>query len=248
MHAMTSRRAVFSRILIAAVFVAACSDAVSPPAAPERGGPGLPMFDVAATGAQNGGLNQSGTVIGARFPTNPHRGDAIIATFFWLGSTNTNIIDSVTDFLTDANSTRVGNTYRLVEYVGAGGVSMATYVATNVQNFPDPSDPQPTAGLAVRANLSTAVTDGGILISAWSGVADVSAEHHSASGAGSTPTVAAPGAITIGAGSLAYGVTMSNAVVSRNGPPQGFTNLAVQSDASIADQADYLLSASGGTA
>src|SRR6266571_5211454 len=245
---MTSRRVAFARIFVAAAFVAACSDAVSPPAAPERGGPGLPMFDVAATGDQNGGLNQSGTVIGARFPTNPHRGDAIIATFFWLGSTNTNIIDSVTDFLTDANSTRVGNTYRLVEYVGAGGVSMATYVATNVQNFPDPSDPQPTAGLAVRANLSTAVTDGGILISAWSGVADVSAEHHSASGAGSTPTVAAPGATTICAGSLAYGVTMSNAVVGRNGPPQGFTNLAVQSDASIADQADYLLSASGGTA
>src|SRR6266516_4523282 len=245
---MTSRRVAFARIFVAAAFVAACSDAVSPPAGIVRGGPGLPMFDVAATGDQNGGLNQSGTVIGARFPTNPHRGDAIIATFFWLGSTNTNIIDSVTDFLTDANSTRVGNTYRLVEYVGAGGVSMATYVATNVQNFPDPSDPQPTAGLAVRANLSTAVTDGGILISAWSGVADVSAEHHSASGAGSTPTVAAPGAITIGAGSLAYGVTMSNAVVSRNGPPQGFTNLAVQSDASIADQADYLLSASGGTA
>ena len=245
---MTSRRVAFARIFVAAAFVAACSDAVSPPAGIVRGGPGLPMFDVAATGDQNGGLNQSGTVIGARFPTNPHRGDAIIATFFWLGSTNTNIIDSVTDFLTDANSTRVGNTYRLVEYVGAGGVSMATYVATNVQNFPDPSDPQPTAGLAVRANLSTAVTDGGILISAWSGVADVSAEHHSASEAGSTPTVAAPGAITIGAGSLAYGVTMSNAVVSRNGPPQGFTNLAVQSDASIADQADYLLSASGGTA
>src|SRR6266704_3377697 len=244
---MTARRVAFARIFVAAAFVAACSDAVSPPAG-IRGGPGLPMFDVAATGDQNGGLNQSGTVIGARFPTNPHRGDAIIATFFWLGSTNTNIIDSVTDFLTDANSTRVGNTYRLVEYVGAGGVSMATYVATNVQNFPDPSDPQPTAGLAVRANLSTAVTDGGILISAWSGVADVSAEHHSASGAGSTATDAAPGAITIGAGSLAYGVTMSNAVVGRNGPPQGFTNLAVQSDASIADQADYLLSASGGTA
>jgi len=203
------------------------------------------MFDVAATGDQSGGLNQSGTVIGARFAPNPHRGDAIIATFFWLGSST---IDSVTDFLTDANSTPVHNTYRLVESASAGGISMATYVALNVQNFPDPSDPPTSVGLAVRANLHTAVTDGGVLLSAWSGVQGISTQHRSASGAGSAPTVAAPGAITLGAGDLAYAVTMSNAVVGRNGSPQGFTNLAVQSDPYIADQADYLASASGGTA
>ena len=245
MHAMTSRRAGFSRIVAAALFVAACSDGVSPAAPFERGGPGLPMFDVASTGDQSGGLNQSGTVIGARFaPTNPHRGDAIIATFFWLGAS---IIDSVTDFLTDANSTPVHNTYRLVESASAGGISMATYVALNVQNFPDPSDPPTSVGLAVRANLHTAVTDGGVLLSAWSGVQGISTQHGSASGSGSAPTVAAPGAITLGAGDLAYAVTMSNAVVGRNGSPQGFTNLAVQSDPYIADQADYLASASGGT-
>jgi len=245
MHAMTPRRAGFSRIVAAALFVAACSDGVSPPAPLERGGPGLPMFDVASTGDQSGGLNQSGTVIGARFAPNPHRGDAIIATFFWLGSST---IDSVTDFLTDANSTPVHNTYRLVESASAGGISMATYVALNVQNFPDPSDPPTNVGLAVRANLHTTVTDGGVLLSAWSGVQGISTRHSSASGSGSAPTVAAPGAITLGAGDIAYAVTMSNAVVGRNGSPQGFTNLAVQSDPYIADQADYLASASGGSA
>src|SRR5882762_1656311 len=243
---MTPPRAGFSRILAAALFVAACSDGVSPAAPLERGGPGLPMFDVASTGDQSGGLNQQGTVIGARFaPTNPHRGDAIIATFFWLGSS---VIDSVTDFLTDANSTPVHNTYRLVESASGGGISMATYVALNVQNFPDPSDPPTSVGLAVRANLHTAVTDGGVLLSAWRGVQGISTQHRSASGSGPGPTVAAPGAIPLGAGDLAYAVTMSNAVVGRNGSPQGFTNLAVQSDPYIADQADYLTSANGGNA
>src|SRR2546425_2674710 len=233
------RRAGCVRVLAAVLIAAACSDAVSPL---QPGSPGTPLLDVVASGAPNGGLGQNGTAITARFVRNPHRGDAVIATFFWLGSIN--IVDSVTDFLTDASSTRAGNTYQLVEYVGAGGISMATYVATNVQNFPDTVT---NPGLAVRAHLSTAVSDGGALVSAWSGVTGVSAQHHSASGSGQTSTVAAPGAITLGAGSLAYAVTMSNAIVGRNGPPQGFTNLAVQSDASILDQADYLLSASGGT-
>jgi len=62
-------------------------------------------------------LGQSGTALVAAFGRNPHRGDAIIATFFWVGSTV--VIDSVTDFLTDASSTRVGNTYNLVESVAA---------------------------------------------------------------------------------------------------------------------------------
>src|SRR2546426_6444670 len=99
-------------------------------------------------------------------PTNPHLGDAIIATFFWLGSTN--IIDSVTDHLTDAQSTRVGNTYHLVDYVTAGGVSMATYVATNVQNFPD-AGTDPNTTVAVRAHLPPSVTEGGGMLAADSG-------------------------------------------------------------------------------
>src|SRR2546425_187286 len=212
------RRAGCVRVLAAVLIAAACSDAVSPL---QPGSPGTPLLDVVASGAPNGGLGQGGTAITARFVRNPHRGDAVIATFFWLGSIN--IVDSVTDFLTDASSTRAGNTYQLVEYVGAGGISMATYVATNVQNFPDTVT---NPGLAVRAHLSTAVSDGGALVSAWSGVTGVSAQHHSASGSGQTSTVAAPGAITLGAGSLAYAVTMSNAIVGRNGPPQGFTRLA----------------------
>src|SRR6266480_1865049 len=126
------RRAGFPRVLAAALIAAACSDVVSPV---PPGRPGAPLFDAAPSGAPNGGLGQSGTFLLARFARNPHRGDAVIATFFWLGSTVT--VDSVTDFLTDASSTPAGNTYRLVESVAAGGIAMATYVATNVQNFPD---------------------------------------------------------------------------------------------------------------
>src|SRR5436309_2924999 len=63
---------------------------------------------------------------------------------------------------------------------------MATYVAFNVQNFPDSS----TAGdsiLAVRADLSDSVA-GGLSITAFTGVASVSVQalgaHQSASGTG----------------------------------------------------------------
>src|SRR3989441_867698 len=120
----------------------------------------------------NGMLNTvpSGTtrIIKGFNPTNPHLGDAIIATFLWLGSTN--IIDSVTDHLTDAQFTPVGNKYHLVDYVTAGGVSMATYVATNVQGYPYPNDPNSGVVLAVRANLSQSVTEGGVILAADSGV------------------------------------------------------------------------------
>ena len=207
----------------------------------------MPLFDAVGSGTPNGGLGQSGTVLLARFIRNPHRGDAVIATFFWRGSVN--VVDSVTDFVTDAGSTRAGNSYQLVEYVTAGGNSMATYVATNVQNFPDTTS---NPGLAVRAYLSAAVSDGGALVSGWSGIQAVASQavgaHSSASGSGSTTTVADPGAIAIGAGALAYGVTMTtpNGLVGRAGP-QGFTNLAVQSDAQIVDQADYAVPTSAGT-
>src|SRR6266702_268999 len=162
------------RILAAALLAAACSESVG--LGPV--GPGSPQPDVTASGIKldqlNGSLNESGTYLIKGFnPTNPHVGDAIIATFLWLGSTN--IIDSVDDVLTTSPYTRVGNKYSLVQYVTAGGISMATYVATNVQGFPDPNTDDAHV-LAVRANLSTSVTDGGLLITAWSGVAGVSSQ------------------------------------------------------------------------
>jgi len=47
--------------------------------------------------------------------------------------------DSVVDVLTTSPYTRVGNSFTLVEFVRAGNYSMATYIATNIQNFPDPN-------------------------------------------------------------------------------------------------------------
>jgi hypothetical protein len=244
-----------SVILMAVVFLAACSDAVSP-------GHGLraPGFAAAGTGGgitldqMHGTLSESGMHIGNGFgPVNPHLGDAIVATFFWAGA---NTITTVTDHLCDTApqpsgypGTPVGNAYTLVEYVSAGGISMATYVATNVRNFPDPN-PDPTTALCVHAIFAAPVTDGGVLLSAWSGVSSVSAQalgaHHSAAGLGTTTTVADPGAIPIGAGALALGVTMSNAMVGADQPP-GFTTLAVQSDNYFVDETNYLLAASAGS-
>src|SRR6266540_6179650 len=93
------------RVLVAALLAAACSDAV----APERRVPGVPLFDVAASGgtAATGALGESGNTLLTAFTTNPHHRDAVVATFFWLGSSN--IITSVTDQL--ANGTPVNNAY-----------------------------------------------------------------------------------------------------------------------------------------
>ena len=198
---------------------------------------------------ESGGLNESGQLLVARFNPNPHLGDAILATFYWLGSAN--IVDSVTDVLTDGTSTRVGNHYQLVEYTGAGGISMATFVATNVQNFPDTSS-DPGRFLVVRAHLAQAVTDGGVKLSAWRGVADGFAQalgaHQSGSGAGTAPTVADPGAIAVGAGALTYAVTMSNGVVGLDPPPPPFASIGGSgSDASIKEDARYLVVANGTT-
>src|SRR5712692_4213215 len=152
-----------SGLVAAALLVAACSESVGP----QRTGLRSPAFDVGGD-QLNGTLNESGTMLIKGFnPANPHLGDAIVATFIWLGSTN--IIDSVTDHLTDPQSTRVGNKYQLVDYVTAGGVSMATYAATNVQNFPD-AGTDPNAIVAVRADLSQSVTEGGVILAAYSGV------------------------------------------------------------------------------
>src|SRR2546423_2127557 len=189
--------------VILVTMVAACTDAVAPPA--RR----LPSFSYSPNGTAvnqfNASLGESGTILIKGFnPTNPHHGDAIVATFYWLGSTN--IITSVTDVLTDAQFTPVGNQYNLVEYVTAGGYSMATYVATNVQNFPDPNDPSDGVVLAVRASLSQPLSEGGIMISRYTGVSAVSAvavgAHPSGFGSGSAITVADARPIPVREGGL----------------------------------------------
>jgi PKD repeat protein len=240
---VTPRR-VFS-LLAAALVAAACSDAGTRLAGPRR------TFAAAASGAgitldQTSGIlpdgmawPQGGTHIGKDFPTNPHLGDAIVASFFWKGTTNT--ITTVTDHFCDVNSTPIGNTYTLVDYVTAGGYSMATYVATNVQGFPDPATTADQK-LCVHAIFSDSFTEGGMILSAYQGVATVTASalgaHHSATGLGSTTTVADPGAIAIGAGALAYAVTMSSGVVGTD-PPSGFTNVDEVADNSIKADAEY---------
>ena len=251
---ITSRRAtVLPRLVAAALLAVACSDAVGP----ERRAPRAPQFAAASSGIvldqSNGTLSTfpSGTtrIIKGFNPTNPHLGDAIIATFFWLGSTN--IIDSVTDHLTDAQSTRVGNTYHLVDYVTAGGVSMATYVATNVQNFPD-AGTDPNTTVAVRANLSQSVTEGGVILAAYSGVDGVYPQpaptHHSNFGAGTGLTVADPGAIGVNAGALAYGVVVSNGVFGSD-KPTGFSAIpgTQMSDAALVTDGEYAVAASAST-
>ena len=161
-----------------------------------------------------------------------------------------NIIDSVADVLTTAPVyTPVGNHYTLVESATANGYSMATYVATNVQNFPDPNTDQGQV-LAVAAYLSQPVTDGGVTMSAWTGVNVVTANalgaHRSASGSASGGSLVGPGSIPIGAGALAYGVTVSNALAGRD-PPSGFTRIDAGSDAFMVDEGDYAVQAAIGT-
>ena len=185
--------------------------------------PGPPVLD-----QRNGTLGFSGTDIRKGFnPTNPHTGDAIIATFIWQGSAN--VIASVHDELTDG--TPVGNTYNLVEYTTAGGVSMATYVALNAQNFPDPNPTQDKI-LVVIATLSQPVTQGGVMISAYSGVATAAAltGHASAGGTSSTTVQASAGPITPGDGALVYSASMSspNAPVD---PPAGYSEVNYLSSA-----------------
>jgi len=196
-------------------------------------------------------MGETGIEIGQGFnPTNPHRGDAIVATFFWRGSTNT--ITKVFDHLSDADNgaaTVVGNTYTLVEYVTAGGYSMATYVATNVQNFPDPN-PDVATVLNVDAVFSSPVTDAGCLLSAWSGVNAVAAQalgaHRSAWGSGSGTLAGGPGSIATGPGALAYAVTLGDGLVGRD-PPAGFTRFADGADTLIVTEGDYAVQGATGS-
>jgi len=168
---MAPRRSGVPKILAAALLAAACSDAVNPSA--PGGGLGVPLFSfspngIGQTGTANGSLNEAGDSLAKGFdPKNPRHGDAVVATVFWLGQTN--IVDSVVDFVASTPNTRVGNTYHLIDYVTAGGYSMATFVATNIQNFPDSSSVSGQI-LAVREYMHQGVVDGGIKISAWHGV------------------------------------------------------------------------------
>ena len=202
-------------LVVTALVAVSCTE----PAGPNASGPPRPWFDASGGGIAldqwNGTLDEVGPVLCQGFhPKNPHVGDAIIATFFWVGSSN--IITSVTDRL--SNGAPVGNTYTLVEYVTAGGISMATYAATNVRNFPDAySAPSGDSILVVQADLSSPVTDGGIKLSAWTGVSSAYTQavgaHRSATGSASATTTVGPGAVTADAGALVYGVTMTDGLV-----------------------------------
>ena len=220
----------------------------------ERPGPRAPVLDVAATGAitldqYNGKLGETTTIWQDFRPTNPHHGDAVVVTFYWVGSTN--IITRVYDHLSDAAWTPVGNTYTLVEYVTDGVLSMATYVATDVQNFPEGTFPNGDQNLVVHADLASPIQDGGITISAFTGVTSVTAQalgaHQSATGSGNSyPTVADAGVLPVDAGALAYGVTMSH-----NGRaaevPAGFTSISQMSSAAMWTEADYAVQGSAGS-
>ncbi len=242
------------RIGLAAVvfLVAACSEStgpqrrvLGPPAFAADDGTGIVLDQF------TGVMGETNIEIGQGFnPTNPHRGDAIVATFFWRGSENTivKVFDHLSDAM-DGDATPVGNTYTLVEYVTAGGFSMATYVATNVQNFPDPN-PNDATILNVDAVFSSPVTDAGCLLSAWSGVNAVAAQavgaHRSAWGSGSGTMAGGPGSIATGPGALAYAVTLGDGLVGRD-PPAGFTRFADGADTLIVAEGDYALQGATGS-
>jgi hypothetical protein len=235
--------------LTAAFLLAACSESVGP-------GPG-PVASPEFTAAAGGGIvlnkvtgvqGETTRELGQGFNSgNPDLGDAIIATYFWRGSTNT--ITGIVDHLSDAAATPAGNTYTLVEYVTDGTYSMATYVATNVQGFPAGST-DPESILNVDAVFPSPVEDAGCLLSSWRGVSGVTAQalgaHRAAWGLGSGVTTVGPGAIQIGAGSLAYGVTLANALVGRESPA-GFTVFAGGADTLLATEGDYAIQVAAGS-
>ena len=246
-------------LFAAALLAAGCSEATGPKhRSSADASPGTPAF--ATTAAPSTGIaidqfigtfNEGGgpLLIKGFNNGNPHHGDALVATFFWLGSTD--MIDSVADVLTTGGAyTPVGNKYTRVEFVTSGGISMATYVATNIQGYPDPFLTSSDV-LAVAAYLKQPVLDGGVLLSAWSGVNAVSADavgaHSQSSGSGSAITVADPGPIMVGDGALAYNVTMSGALVPREPPGPPFTNLTVLTDASMLGEVDYAMHSGVGT-
>lgn len=264
---MTRKSCMLARmpvLVAAALFGTHCTDATGPDRQPLR-----PLAATVATGGIH--LDQSNATFGNQSdplvivkgfnPTNPHVGDAIVATFFWFGApggVSGNIIESVTDVLTTNPFTPVGNTYNLVEFVTNGSISMATYVATNVQGFPD-AGTDPSQILAVKATLRAPIVDPGILISAWLGVDGVATqalgEHKSGSGTGtpavlSGATIADPGAISLNAGALAYGVSLESPPAGLD-QPAGWTAILTPTDAFMKGDgefnAQFTVSSSGGT-
>jgi len=91
---------------------------------------------------------------------------------------------------------------------------------------------------------------GGISISAYTGVASVTAQalgaHSSASGTGSGVTTADPGSISVNAGAHVYTATLANALVGRDAPTD-FRDFGTGSDASIKGDAAYAIVTSAGT-
>lgn len=246
-----------STFVAAALLATACSESVGPgndasSTGPRFGTPsfalGTSSFGITLTRTANtlGGNGQNLLIKGFNFG-NPHHGDAIVATFYWSGSAT---IDSVADVITTNPYQPVGNRFTLVQQVSAAGWTMATYLATNVQNFADPNtDPGQGDIYAVGAYLSQPVTAGGVTLSAWSGVSAVTAhalgQHRGTSGTGSGSMLAGPGSITVGAGALAYAVTMSGTMAGRD-PPFGFDRLYAGADGFlVADEAYAIQSATG---
>src|SRR6267143_5569802 len=233
-------------LLVFGLFAISCTESVGP----ERGR-FIPGFSYSANGvtlSRSVGTSGQNTqlLIKGFNPSNPHHGDAIVATFFWPG--NTFIIDSVVDVVTTNPYTPVGNKYTLVEYIQAGGYSMATYVATNVQNFPDPN----TDGgqvIAVGAYLSQPVSDGALTLAAFSGLDDNFAialgAHNSKSGSGSSPTSAHADPIAVNAGAVAYTVTMAG--LWGLDPPQSFNRIGPGSGSSTKNDAAYAVQSSAVT-
>jgi hypothetical protein len=241
-----------------ALLATACSEPVGPGNRASSSDPRLATPSFASTAQLGAGiaLDQLNSTLGTNGqllikgfnPTNPHRGDAIIATFYWTGAAT---IDSVVDVLTTNPYTPVGNRYTLVEKVSAAGYNMATYVATNVQGFPDPNvDPGQADILAVGAYLSQPTSSGGLSISAWTGANVVAAEvigaHRTTSGTGSGGMVAGPGSISIGSGALAYAATMSGTLAGRD-PPMGFARLYAGSNDALVAEDDYSVQSTTGT-
>jgi hypothetical protein len=249
-------RRLFAPALAVALIGIACQDAAGPSPHPTQlsaavaapAGSGITLDQFSSTLNDATVWPAGGMHIGKGFlPTNPRLGDAIVATFFWRGTTNT--ITTVGDHLCDVNSTPVGNVYHFVDYVTAGGYSMAIYVATNVQGIPQGSPPSDSL-LCVHALFSDSISEGGVMLSAYQGVGSVATEamgaHRAAVGSGSSVTVADPGAIPVGAGALAYAVTMSDGVAGTDAPV-GFTNITDVSDSAIKADGEYAVPTAVGT-
>jgi hypothetical protein len=203
---------------------------------------------------QNGTMGAAGgaTVLAKGFnPTNPHRGSTVIATFLWTGPAGN--IASVTDRL--ANGAPVGNVYQLVESVSNGTMSMATYVATNVQGFPDPCCSTAGSGqdsvYVVQAVLNQGVAEAGVIISSYTGVepsfAAALGPHVSNSGSGTTTTSVTSGPMAADSGSLVYGVAIASPVSGHSGPGAPFQLVGSGSSPSIEADARWAEAPSTGS-